>query len=123
MNTFIASKNYPGRPPNLIPSDLNREDDNIVFTLDVFELFINRVNDVVSSKTVKYRNGTTVTLNEFEGIDILANLIESASLSPDESFYGTIHNMGHGIISYVHDPQNLYLVISKLLFNFAQIIF
>lgn len=49
-------------------------------------------------------------LTEFEGIDVLGNIIEASILSPNKAFYGDFHNMGHTFISYVHDPDHRHLV-------------
>lgn len=47
---------------------------------------------------------------EFTGIDILGNMVESSSLSPRRDYYGHLHNFGHLLIAYAHDPDNRYLV-------------
>ncbi|KAF5296289.1 hypothetical protein FQR65_LT19835, partial [Abscondita terminalis] len=54
-------------------------------------------------------NGTTTTLSEFEGIDILGNMIESSIISPNRAFYGDLHNYGHVFLSYIHDPDHRHL--------------
>lgn len=54
--------------------------------------------------------GNQITLTEFEGIDILGNMIESSSISPNRDFYGDLHNMGHVFLSYIHDPDHRHLV-------------
>lgn len=38
------------------------------------------------------------------GINVLGNMIESSTLSPNRQFYGDLHNMGHVLICYAHDP-------------------
>lgn len=55
-----------------------------------------------------------MTLTENEGIDVLGNIMESSILSPNRTFYGDYHNMGHIFISYIHDPDHRHLVGSKL---------
>lgn len=47
---------------------------------------------------------------EDTGIDILGNMIESSILSPNRTLYGDLHNQGHNIISYIHDPDGRFLV-------------
>lgn len=56
-----------------------------------------------------------MTLTENEGIDVLGNIIESTILSPNRDFYGDLHNMGHVLFAYLHDPDHRHLVI---IFNF-----
>lgn len=55
-------------------------------------------------------NGRQVPLDEERGIDILGNIIESSTISPNREYYGDIHNMGHIFIGYAHDPDNRHLV-------------
>lgn len=44
------------------------------------------------------------------GIDILGNMIEASILSVNRNYYGNLHNRGHNLIAYSHDPENKYLV-------------
>lgn len=61
------------------------------------------------------RSGETVQLNEFDGIDILGNMIEAAPLlSPNIDYYGQLHNMGHVFVGMIHDPDGRHLVNSIL---------
>lgn len=55
-------------------------------------------------------NGQNIQLTEFEGIDVLGNIIEASILSPNKAFYGDFHNMGHTFIAYIHDPDHRHLV-------------
>lgn len=48
-------------------------------------------------------------MDETRGIDILGDVIESSSLSPNPQLYGSLHNMGHNVVAYSHDPDNRYL--------------
>ena len=36
-------------------------------------------------------------------------MIESSILSPNRTFYGDLHNMGHVFVSYIHDPDHRHL--------------
>lgn len=60
--------------------------------------------------TLLQPSGENIPLTEYEGINILGNLVESTLLSLNPAFYGDLHNTGHGVISYMHDPENKYLV-------------
>lgn len=42
-------------------------------------------------------------------MDILGNIVEACSLSPNRELYGNLHNQGHNVISYVHDPDARFL--------------
>lgn len=48
-------------------------------------------------------------MDPVRGIDILGNMIESSSLTPNRQLYGSLHNMGHNVIAYSHDPDARYL--------------
>lgn len=43
------------------------------------------------------------------GIDILGNIVESCSLSPNRQLYGNLHNQGHNVIAFSHDPDARFL--------------
>lgn len=55
------------------------------------------------------RTGRRIPLDERTGIDLLGNLMESSILSANPELYGDYHNMGHVVLSYVHDPDHRYL--------------
>lgn len=40
----------------------------------------------------------------------MGNLVEASILSQNPNLYGSLHNQGHNAISYIHDPDNRYLV-------------
>lgn len=56
----------------------------------------------------KQKNGKRIDLNNFTGIDILGNLIERSSLSVNSRFYGNLHNSGHILIAFCHDPDLMF---------------
>lgn len=43
------------------------------------------------------------------GIDTLGNIVEACALSPNRQLYGNLHNQGHNVISYAHDPDARFL--------------
>lgn len=54
-------------------------------------------------------NGERNELDEFNGIDMLGNMMESSTQSINRDYYGDIHNLGHTFISYAHDPEHRHL--------------
>uniref|UniRef100_A0A182T9S7 Tyrosinase copper-binding domain-containing protein n=1 Tax=Anopheles maculatus TaxID=74869 RepID=A0A182T9S7_9DIPT len=54
-------------------------------------------------------NGARVPLDNAAGIDILGNIIERSSLSINRGMYGDLHNSGHVLLAYIHDPRGTYL--------------
>lgn len=56
-------------------------------------------------------DGKEVKLTETDGIDILGNIVESNDLSHNKTLYGSLHNAGHDLIGYIHDPEYKFMVI------------
>lgn len=54
-------------------------------------------------------NGDKVPLDDFNGIDMLGNMMESSIVSIDRDYYGDIHNMGHIFMAFAHDPEHQHL--------------
>uniref|UniRef100_A0A182TC13 Tyrosinase copper-binding domain-containing protein n=1 Tax=Anopheles maculatus TaxID=74869 RepID=A0A182TC13_9DIPT len=54
-------------------------------------------------------DGTKIPLDAKSGIDILGNIVENSELSVNVPYYGNYHSLGHVLIGYIHDPDNLYL--------------
>jgi tyrosinase len=48
-------------------------------------------------------------LDDLTGIDMLGNIVEASDLSINQNVYGQLHNCGHDIISYIHDPDYRHL--------------
>lgn len=48
-------------------------------------------------------------LDDYNGIDILGNMMESSTVSIDRDYYGDIHNMGHVFMAFAHDPEHRHL--------------
>lgn len=53
-------------------------------------------------------DGNVVSLNSDSGIDDFMNLLESNALSKNPQLYGDLHNSGHSVISFMHDPDMKY---------------
>lgn len=79
--------------------ELERWRDRILETIDL-GYYIQQGENGGSDKRVQ--------LDDFKGIDILGNIIESSeTLSPHLQYYGAagFHNMGHVLIAFAHDPK------------------
>ncbi|XP_045467590.1 phenoloxidase 1-like [Harmonia axyridis] len=109
LNSLVASRSYPARVANQTPSDLNRSVDQIQQDIDDMERWRDRIYAAIHQGYVENDRGQRVTLTENEGIDILGNMMESSILSPNRTFYGDYHNMGHIFLSYIHDPDHRHL--------------
>lgn len=92
-------------------SDISRPADQLRFAISDLELYRTRILEAVQTRRIRNAQGGTQILDENTGIDILGNMIEASILSPDQTFYGDLHNLGHIALSYIHDPDHRYLVI------------
>ena len=54
-------------------------------------------------------NGKQIKFTEENGIDILGNMVEASKASINSKLYGDMHNMGHFVVSFCHDPDGRYL--------------
>ncbi|CAH2007165.1 unnamed protein product [Acanthoscelides obtectus] len=109
LDSLVASRPWPARVANQKISNLKRELDQVKLDVDELERWRDRIFAAISAGEVRGADGKMVTLSEFEGIDVLGNMIESSILSPNRAFYGDMHNMGHVFISYIHDPDHRHL--------------
>lgn len=102
----VNNRAYPARFDNSILQDLNRDDD----TVEIADLmrWTDRIHQVIDQGYVlEYGTNRQIPLNETNGINILGDIVEASSLSPNRQLYGNIHNMGHIVISYI---VSLYIV-------------
>jgi tyrosinase len=109
LGTLIANRTWPSRPDGTVPDSVIREDEEVRIDIDEMKMYLERYKEVVEKGFVETADGTQVPLDEYYGIDILGNLIESTILSPNQQFYGNLHNHMHLLISYSHDPKNVQL--------------
>lgn len=110
LDSLVASRGWPSRVANQTIQDLNREVDQIRQDVDDLIRWRDRIFAAIHSGNVTNDQNQTIQLTEADGIDILGNMIESSILSPNRTFYGDMHNMGHVFISYIHDPDHRHLV-------------
>ncbi|XP_045478104.1 phenoloxidase 1-like [Harmonia axyridis] len=109
LDSLVASRSYPARVANQSISNLNREVDQIHQDIDDMERWRDRIFAAIHQGYIETESGERITLTENEGIDILGNMMESSNLSPNRTFYGDYHNMGHIFLSYIHDPDHRHL--------------
>ncbi|CAH0557366.1 unnamed protein product [Brassicogethes aeneus] len=109
LDSLVASRAYPARVADQKISNLRRNVDQITVDVDDMIRWRDRIFEAIHSGFVRTDKGETIQLTEFEGIDILGNMIESSTLSPNRGFYGDIHNMGHVFLSFIHDPDARHL--------------
>jgi hypothetical protein len=113
LDQNVAGRSWPARPAGYSLSDLDRKSDQLKIDLTDLERFRDRIFDAIHTHAVRNNTGSTVPLNDTTGIDILGNMVEASILSPNQTFYGDLHNFGHLVIAYCHDPDHRYLVCTS----------
>ncbi|EDW61649.1 phenoloxidase 2 [Drosophila virilis] len=104
----VNNRTYPARVSRQLLRDVDRPDGNI--EISELERWRDRVLAAIDQGFVEDAQGKRIPLDEVRGIDILGNIVEASStLSVNNQFYGNLHNQGHTIISFAHDPDNRHL--------------
>ncbi|XP_059616951.1 phenoloxidase 2-like [Phlebotomus argentipes] len=103
------NQTYPPRFTNVTLKDIDRPDDNTQVQISDLEGWRDRILQAIDQGYVETTTGQRIPLDESRGIDILGDMIEASILSPNPRLYGDLHNMGHNVIAYNHDPDNNYL--------------
>ncbi|XP_062544364.1 phenoloxidase 8-like [Armigeres subalbatus] len=102
------NRTHPARYKGMVLSDVNRSADQINITVAEMELQLSQIIHSIDRGFVTGPNGEQISLNNPRGIDVLGNIFESSILSPNMDFYGDVHNNGHIMIAYIHDPDGTY---------------
>jgi len=105
LDTLVAGRAWPARPDNVSLQNINRPADETRVDINTMEQWRDRFVQAVNSGMARYADGRQVPLT----IDILGNMMESSILSPNREFYGNLHNMGHNLVGFFHDPNHLHL--------------
>ncbi|KAK7595536.1 hypothetical protein V9T40_013361 [Parthenolecanium corni] len=108
LDSTIASRVWPARQANSVMRDLNRESDQLSADVQDLERWRDRILNDIFDGSVRDTSGRSVPLTEEAGIDILGNIIEASLLSVNRNRYGDLHNFGHLMLAYIHDPDNRY---------------
>ncbi|KAK5640166.1 hypothetical protein RI129_010977 [Pyrocoelia pectoralis] len=109
LDSLVANRAYPGRPSGMTLQDVNREQDQWKIDIKEMETSIARLYEAIHSGFYRDANNRMQPLTEFEGIDILGNLVEASALSANPAYYGNWHNFGHATLSVIHDPDLRHL--------------
>ncbi|XP_050296602.1 phenoloxidase 1-like [Anthonomus grandis grandis] len=109
LDSLVASRPWPSRVINQRLSNVKRVVDDINLDVDDMKRWSDRILEAVHSGFITDSRGNQVTLDEMTGIDILGNMVEATMLSPNPAFYGDLHNTGHTLLSYIHDPDHRHL--------------
>ncbi|XP_065074155.1 phenoloxidase 8-like [Ochlerotatus camptorhynchus] len=105
----VNNRAFPPRPQNQALTDINRVDDDVIFTVTDLENWEKRISDSIDVGYVEGPNGQRIQLTEENGVDILGNIMEPSSLTVNRQYYGSYHGNLHNIIAYSHDPEGRFL--------------
>lgn len=109
LDSLVASRSWPARISGAFLKDLNRELDQVRLDISDLERWRERFFEAINQGSVVDSSGNRIALDETRGIDILGNMMEASMLTPNSQLYGDLHNMGHVVISYSHDPDHRHL--------------
>lgn len=109
LNAQVASRGWPGRMSGTFLQDLDRDQDQLSMPISDMEGWRDAIILAIRQGSAMDESGKSIPLNNENGIDILGNMIESSDLSPNQSTYGGLHNVGHIFMSYIHDPDGRHL--------------
>jgi hypothetical protein len=109
LDSLVASRAWPARTSGAQLRDINRASDQINLEVTTLERWRDRFIEAINQNSVQLANGQRRPLDEVTGIDILGDMMEASIISPNGNLYGDLHNMGHVIISYQHDPDHRHL--------------
>jgi len=71
-------------------------------------LMEDRIIDAIDHGYIVDSDGHHIDLDEEHGIDILGNIIESSTYSPNPQYYGALHNKAHILLGRQADPKRKF---------------
>ncbi|CAO1327416.1 unnamed protein product [Diamesa tonsa] len=107
LTRSINNTAYPSRSANTQLRDINRSD--IMVSVAEMDRWRNRILEAIDAGFIYNTNREQIVLTEENGIDILVNLVEASALSLNTKLYGSLHNEGHNLLAFIHDPDGHYL--------------
>lgn len=104
----LNNRAYPARPDNSLLRDINRDED--MTEIDDLERWRDRIHQAIDQGyVVEQGTNRQIPLDETNGISLLGDIVESSSITPNRQLYGDLHNKGHNLIAYIHDPDGRHL--------------
>lgn len=104
----LNNRAYPARPDNSVLQDINREED--MTEIAELERWRDRIHQAIDQGyVVEQGSNKQIPLDEANGVSVLGDILEASSISPNRQLYGDLHNKGHNLIAYIHDPDGRHL--------------
>ncbi|XP_069954003.1 hemocyanin subunit-like [Cherax quadricarinatus] len=101
--TYKFGGYFPSRPDNILFQDV----DGVARIRDMI-IYESRIRDAIAHGYVIAKDGSIIDIKTARGIDILGDVIESSTYSPNAEYYGSLHNTAHIILGRQGDPQGKY---------------
>ncbi|GLH11231.1 Phenoloxidase 1 [Gryllus bimaculatus] len=109
LDSMLASRVWPPRQAFALIRDIARPVEQTYIDLQDMERWRERIFQAIHDGRVQNVNGSFVPLSERNGIDILGNILEASDLSINPNLYGNLHNVGHLLLGFIHDPDHRHL--------------
>ncbi|KAJ8969865.1 hypothetical protein NQ314_001549, partial [Rhamnusium bicolor] len=119
LDRLVSKRAYSGRVSESKMQNLSRAVDGSFVDLQDLERWRDAILDAIHKGVVRDPKNKEIPLTEFEGIDILGNIVEASDISINKQLYGNLHNQGHNIISLIHDPDGRHLEESGVMGDVA----
>uniref|UniRef100_A0A240PM30 Tyrosinase copper-binding domain-containing protein n=1 Tax=Anopheles epiroticus TaxID=199890 RepID=A0A240PM30_9DIPT len=103
------NRTFCPRYPAMTVSDVVRSGDRLEARIADIESSLSRVLEAIDAGFAISADGARVPLDDARGIDVLGNILERSSLTINRNLYGDVHNLGHVLLGYIHDPRGIYL--------------
>ena len=101
--TYRYGGEFPARPDNV-----NFEDVDGVARIRDMIIMESRIRDAIAHGYVTGKDGSHIDIRNSGGIDILGDVIESSTYSPNPQYYGALHNLAHIVLGRQGDPHGKF---------------
>ncbi|XP_045113323.1 hemocyanin A chain-like [Portunus trituberculatus] len=94
---------FPARPDNVRFTDVK----GVARVRDMV-ITEHRIRDAIARGFIVSPRGETIDISNEHGINILGDVIESSTYSPNVNYYGSLHNTAHIMLGRQGDPQGKF---------------
>lgn len=94
---------FPSRPDNVKFSDV----EGVAKIRDLL-IMESRIRDAIDHGYIVGHDGDIIDIQNDRGIDILGDVIESSTYSPNPEYYGALHNLAHMVLGRQGDPNGKF---------------
>ncbi|XP_015605372.1 hemocyanin A chain [Cephus cinctus] len=102
QTTYRVGGEFPSRPDNFAFHDL----ENI--KVHDMQDYVRRIKQAIAHSYVLGNDGSILSINTTNGINLLGAIMEPSYDSPHPEFYGALHNYGHIMLGQITDPKGKF---------------